>query len=82
MIVINYNKHNYIIDKDLNINGKDKNFIEDLKIIIKNILVNYDTSKGFQISYIAQYLENDYNMNIIYVDDEEKNNSQNNLLVY
>lgn len=82
MIVINYNKHNYIIDEDLNINGKDKNFIEDLKIIIKNILVNYDTSKGFQISYIAQYLENDYNMNIIYVDDEEKNNPQNNLLVY
>lgn len=76
MIIIDYNKQNYVIDNNFNISGDDKNFVDNLKVIVKSILINYDVSQGFEISYIAQNLKDNYNINIVYVDDENMENSE------
>lgn len=80
MIIINYDKQNYIIDNDINIKGKDKTFVSDLKIIVDSILFDYNVSKGFKASYIAEQLKTDYKLEVIYIDDEEMEKSTDNVV--
>lgn len=70
MIEILNGKEKYIVDENFDIGGSEEKYKAFLKSTIECILLDYDLTKGFTTSFVANKLEK-LNFDILRVEDKE-----------